>query len=259
MPNREPGRVLVVDDEQDTCCNLADILTDLGLRVDWACDGGSALELVRRNPYDVALLDLKMPGMHGLSLYREIKKLRAGTVALLVTAYAGGSTAEEALGAGAWRVVPKPVRIPALLGLVEEALAQPLVLVVDDDHDLCENLWQILRDRDFRVGLAYDGAGAEEELRDTSYDVVLIDMKLPVGNGSEVLRMVRGAQPRSRTVLITGSPAEMDPLIGRALAEGADGVCYKPFDVPELLEKVERLARAHPGRSGDGPDADRAP
>src|SRR5262245_3151806 len=98
----EPGpSVLVVDDEPDTCHNLTDILTDLGYRVDTAPDGPSALELVRKNPYDVALLDYKMPGMDGLTLYREIKRLRAGTVAIVVTAYAGGTTAEEALAAGA--------------------------------------------------------------------------------------------------------------------------------------------------------------
>src|SRR5262245_4860567 len=92
-----PPRILVVDDDVDTCRNLSDILTDLGYRVDTAHDGASALELVRRHPYDVALLDLKMPGMSGLELYRQIKQLRAGTVAIIVTAYAGGSTTEEAL------------------------------------------------------------------------------------------------------------------------------------------------------------------
>ena len=71
------AHILVVDDEVDTCHNLSDILTDLGYRVDVAHDGISALELVRRNAYDVALLDYKMPGMDGLTLYREIKRLRA--------------------------------------------------------------------------------------------------------------------------------------------------------------------------------------
>src|SRR5438445_321145 len=78
-----PGhpRILVVDDDVDTCRNLSDILTDLGYQVETAHDGLTALELVRRRPYEVALLDYKMPGMDGLTLYREIKKLRAGTVA----------------------------------------------------------------------------------------------------------------------------------------------------------------------------------
>src|SRR5947209_12753171 len=108
--------ILVVDDEVDTCRNLSDILTDLGYHVDIAHDGLAALDLVRRHGYDVALLDLKMPGMDGLSLYREIKKLRSDTVAIIVTAYAGSGTSEEALAAGAWQVLAKPVDFPKLLG-----------------------------------------------------------------------------------------------------------------------------------------------
>src|SRR5262245_25402103 len=120
-PEGDP-RILVVDDDPDICRNLSDILTDLGYSVDYAHDGPGALELVSRRPYDVALLDLKMPGMDGLTLYREIKKQHAATVALLVTAYAGPATEVEALSAGAWKVVPKPVDFPTLLGLVDEAL-----------------------------------------------------------------------------------------------------------------------------------------
>ncbi|MDR3639042.1 MAG: response regulator [Isosphaeraceae bacterium] len=237
-------RVLVVDDEEDTCRNLSDILTDLGYRVDSACDGPTALELVRKEHYDIALLDLRMPGMDGLTLYREIKKLRAGTVAILVTAYAGGTTSEEALEAGAWQVLPKPVDLPVLLEMVDRVQDQPLVLVVDDDHDLCENLWQILRDRGYRVALAHDATGAAEQLRGTSFRIVLIDMKLPGGNGSEIFRLVREADPHSRTVLITGARPEMEALVEQVLAEGADAACYKPFDVPRLLDTLDRLAKA---------------
>src|SRR3954469_21470382 len=124
--------ILVVDDDVDICRNLADILGDLGYHVDTAHDGPSALELARRRPYDLALLDLKMPGMDGLTLYRELRKLRADAVALIVTAFAGPDTAAEAQAAGVWKVLPKPVDSPLLLQFVGEALDQPLVLVVDD-------------------------------------------------------------------------------------------------------------------------------
>src|SRR5438046_769744 len=161
MPVTTP-HLLVVDDGEDTCRNLSYIITDLGFRVDVAHDGPSALKLVKRNPYDVALLDLKMPGMDGLTLYREIKKLRAGTVAIIVTAYASSATAAEALAAGAWQVIPKPVEVTKLLPLVEEVLGQPLVLVVDDDHDLCATLWDLLRERGYRVCLAHHEREAAE-------------------------------------------------------------------------------------------------
>jgi CheY-like chemotaxis protein len=235
--------LLVVDDDVDTCRNLSDILTDLGYRVDTAHDGLTALELVRRNPYDVALLDLKMPGMDGLTLYREIKKLRAGTVAIIVTAYASSTTAAEALTAGAWQVLPKPVDLPRLLPLVDEALGQPLVLVVDDDPDLCANLWDLLRERGYRVCIAHDEGSAAAHLHEATFKVVLIDLKLSEGDGGRrVFQLVRRANPQARTLLITGFRTEMEQVVEKVLAEGADAVCYKPFDVPALLTTLQRLA-----------------
>ena len=234
--------ILVVDDEVDTCRNLSDILTDLGYYVEVAHEGQTALQMVRQKPYDVALLDLKMPGMDGLTLYRQIKKVRAATVAIVVTAYAGGDTKAEALAAGAWQVLAKPVDFPKLLGLVDEALGQPLVMVVDDDHDLCAALWDIFRERGFRVCLAHDEKEAAEQLHGQSFKVVLIDMKLPAGDGSTVFKIVRQTNPQARTVVITGHRSETDQLVKKVLDEGADAVCYKPFDVPDLLSVLQKLS-----------------
>jgi two-component system, NtrC family, response regulator HydG len=239
--------ILVVDDDVDTCRNLSDILTDLGYQVDVAHDGYQALDLVRRRPYDVALLDYKMPGMDGLTLYREIKKLRAGTVAIVVTAYAGGGTTEEALEAGAWKVLPKPVDFPPLLRLVEEAVGQPLVLVVDDDPDLCSTLWDLFRERGYRVALAHDEGEARGQLGDTRFQVVLIDLRLPDGDGAGVFRLVRAANPAARAVVITGHRGETEQLVEDLVKAGADAVCYKPFDVSRLLETVDRLSAKETG------------
>jgi CheY-like chemotaxis protein len=241
MKPKHPS-ILVVDDDPDTCRNLSDILTDLGYHVDTAPDGPTALDLVRRRPYDIALLDLKMPGMDGVTLYRELRMLRAETVAIIVTAFAGGDTASEALAAGAWHLLPKPVDFPRLLGLVDEALDRPLVLVVDDDPDLCSNLDDLLCDRGFRVCIAHDEQAAAARLRDQSFRVVLIDMKLPQGDGSGVFRLVRANNPQARTVVITGHRAELDPVVRQVVAEGADAVCYKPFDVPRLLSILQQLS-----------------
>ena len=241
--------ILVVDDDVDNCCNLWDIFTDLGYHVDVAHDGPSALEYVRRRPYDLALLDLKMPGMDGVTLYRELRKLRAETVAIVVTAFASREIAAEALAAGAWQLLPKPVDFPRLLSLVDEALGQPLVLVVDDDPDLCANLWDLLRDRGYRVALAHDESTAAAHLQDQAFKVVLIDLKLPQGDGGAVFRLVRSNNPQVRTILITGHSSELGAVIQQVMAEGADAVCYKPFNVPRLLATLEGLTR----RGAHGP------
>lgn len=233
--------ILVVDDEVDTCSNLTDIFSDFGYRVDVAYNGLQALELVKKNAYDVALLDLKMPGMDGLTLYREIRKLRAGTVALLVTAYVADAKANEALNAGVWHVLPKPVDFPQLMGFLEEAIRQPLVLVVDDDDDLCCNLWDVMRDQGYRVCVAHDEIEASERLTTRQYQVVLIDMKLPVGDGRRVFALTQQINPQAGTIAMTGLRPETEPLVQQVVAKGVDAVCYKPFDVSELLKTVKRL------------------
>lgn len=245
--NRDVPSILLVDDDVDICSNLADILADLGYRVDAAHDGPAALELIGRNRYDVAVLDYKMPGMNGVTLTREIRRVRPEMVSLLVTAHAG-SAADEALSAGAWHVLAKPVDMARLLGLVDEAIDQPLILVVDDDRDLCANLWDLLRDRGYRVGLAHGGEEAARRLTEATFEIVLIDIRLPDGDGSEVFRKVCEVTPEARTVLITGSSGAGE-LVEKILAEGADAVHYKPFDVPKLLDSLGRLVA--PRREGE--------
>jgi CheY-like chemotaxis protein len=233
--------ILLVDDDVDICNNMSDILADQGFHVETAYEGMTALKMAQRQMYDVVLLDLKMPGMDGLTLYREIKKVQAGAAAFLITAYASGSTFQDALAAGAWHVLPKPVDLPRLLRLIDEALERPLVLVVDDDPELCDNLWDLLHEWGYRVCIAHDGRQALERLRDSTR-IVLIDLTLPDQNGGEVFRRVREVRPDARTMLITGNRPEMAPKVARLQAEGVDAVCYKPFDIPQLLGTLGHLA-----------------
>lgn len=242
MPSTPP-RILIVDDEPDTCANLADILTDLGYAVDAAQDGPAALELVQQHSYDIALLDLRMPGMDGLELYRRIRQVSAETVAIVVTAYASSDTAQSVLATGAWKIVSKPINIGALLNLLSQALESPLVLVVDDDHDLCENLWELLHERGFRVCIAHDVPQAESKFSERRFHVVLIDMRLPTGNGEELLAALRRIDKEARAILITGHTSEMEQKVHRALEAGANAVCYKPFDVEQLLTTVQDLSQ----------------
>jgi CheY-like chemotaxis protein len=103
---------------------MDDIFTELGYAIDTAEGGEKALEKARQRRYDLGLLDLRMPGMDGLTLCRHLKELQPLMVAMIVTAYAGGLD-DEARVAGARHVVPKPIDFPKLLALVEEVLAHP--------------------------------------------------------------------------------------------------------------------------------------
>jgi DNA-binding response OmpR family regulator len=79
-------------------------------------------------------------------------------------------------------------------------------------------------------------------LKRHDYDVVLIDMKLPKGDGRGVFQLVRETTPQARTVLITGHRGENEEIVSALLKEGANGVCYKPFDVAKLLATIGELA-----------------
>ncbi len=241
MTERTPTTVLVVDDEVDTCHNLADILTDLGYDVDTASSGAAALDLARQKSYDVVLLDLKMPGMDGLTLYRHVRRIQPSTVAVIVTAYASEAAMRDAMNAGAWDVVAKPVDLGQLLRLVDDAVQQPLILVVDDDESLCDSLWDLLHERRVRVALAHSEQEAIHSLETRTYQVVLVDLKLPGGDGRAVLSALQRLSPESHTILITGYPDEFGDIIESAIGHGADAVCYKPFNLQQLLSTVDQL------------------
>jgi DNA-binding NtrC family response regulator len=196
--------------------------------------------------FDIALLDLMMPGMDGAALYAEMKRVRAGTAALLVTAYPGHPRAEAAQAAETWRVLPKPVDMGRLLGLMEEAAGQPLVLVVDDDADLCASLWDVLREHGFRACLAHDAATAVARVREDGYRVILLDMKLPDGDGSQVFQSARGTVSAGQVVVMTGHQAETEPRVEKLRSEGAGAVLRKLIDVPALLATLRKLTAEEP-------------
>jgi CheY-like chemotaxis protein len=117
--------ILLVDDDQDTCASLSDVISDLGYRVDVAYNGPAALDLSRRQLYGLALLDYRMPGMTGVELYGHIKQVQADTVGVLVTAYAGEDTVQAANRVGIRQVLRKPVDFARLIPLIEEVAGEP--------------------------------------------------------------------------------------------------------------------------------------
>jgi len=234
--------LLIVDDEADACRNLSDIFADLGYQVDTANDGLEALERMQAAHYDVAVLDLMMPGMDGIELYHEIKQRSPETVAVLATAYPNHPRVDQALKSGLWKILAKPVDLTQLTSALDEALQQPLVLVVDDDHELCANLRDLLRDRGCRVAVAHDVRSATARLQSNGFGIVLVDLRLPDGDGRELLQTVRRIESHARTILITGHRTES---VGEPPNDiHADAICYKPFDVRRLLALVEGFNRS---------------
>jgi CheY-like chemotaxis protein len=118
-----PECLLIVDDEQDFCLSLSDVLGEFGYVTDVAYRAREALELAKGSKHRLALLDFKLPCMTGVELFNQLRAIDGGIEAMLVTGFASSETTEAAAAAGIRQVVEKPVDVPKLLSLINEALA----------------------------------------------------------------------------------------------------------------------------------------
>jgi excisionase family DNA binding protein len=117
-------RILVVDDESSIRELLSKTLALAEYEVDAAPDGRAALERLRLGHYDLLIADLKMPGMDGLTLIREAKRLKADLPVIIITGFSTESSAIEAVNTGVAGYLTKPFRVPQVLAAAARALGE---------------------------------------------------------------------------------------------------------------------------------------
>jgi DNA-binding NtrC family response regulator len=117
-----PKRILVVDDDRAVLQSCENILADEGHVVETAGSGAAGLELLKHRSFDLALVDLKMPGMNGLELLEAARRLHPELVVIIFTGYATIETAVEAIKLGAFNYVTKPFKASELVATVEKGL-----------------------------------------------------------------------------------------------------------------------------------------
>jgi excisionase family DNA binding protein len=121
-----PGRprVLVVDDESAIRDLLAKTLALAEYDVDLAPDGRAALERLRIIPYDLLITDLKMPGIDGLTVIREARRLKTDIPVIIITGFSTEASAIEAVNLGVSGYLTKPFRVPRVLAAAAKALGE---------------------------------------------------------------------------------------------------------------------------------------
>ncbi len=239
-----PGklRILVVDDNEEFCQNVTDILELRDYEVVSAYDGFKGLEAVKENGFDMVLMDIKMPVMDGVETYRKVKEIAPAMPVIMVTAYAVEDLIREALREGAFGALKKPLDFDKLFKLIKRATPNgELILVVDDDKNLCANMKDVLSDKGYRVSVAYDGNMAVEKAWENNFDIMLIDLKLPSLNGLETYLAIRDIRPDAVVIIITGYPQEMSKLAQQALQGNAYACLEKPVKVDELVSLFKQI------------------
>jgi len=117
-------KILIVDDERDTCEILVEMLVEEGYQTFFALTGQIALNKVKKEKPDLVLLDIKMPQMDGIEALNRMKKIDKDIVVVMITAYGDLDTAKEAMRLGAHDYVTKPFDLNFIKAVIREALAE---------------------------------------------------------------------------------------------------------------------------------------
>lgn len=187
------GSILVVDDEAASRESLKDVLTDEGYDVSVAADGAEAAELLQGAEFDIVITDLRMPGLDGMGLLREVRRLCPQTLVILMTAHASVETAVEALRQGAHDYMIKPLIFDEVLTKVARLLERR------------ELAWQIQYLR------------REVESR--------FDIDNMIGESvvmRQITAMIHKVAPTKSTVLITGESGVGKEVVARAIHRESD-------------------------------------
>ena len=262
----EAARVLLVDDDPDVIEGTLLILDELGLCGDAASSGFDAVPLVERahhegHDYRFIIVDWVMPGMDGIETIRRIRsEVGDSTPIVLLTAYDWHEIEEEARAAGVSAFVSKPLfksRLQHVLKLFShpsgpaespcpptEVHLEGRVLVVEDNLLNLEIATELIQGLGADVDQAINGQKAVNAMANTPegyYDLVFMDMQMPVMGGVEATRAIReqertGGRKAVPIVAMTANAFNEDRE--RALAAGMDGFIPKPFDARQLYETL---------------------
>ena len=268
--------VLIVDDDKELCLETAASLNEIGMKAEWTQTGAEAVAMVgERNrigqDYRVVLLDWLMPGLNGVETAREIRRTVGREIPIMIiTAYDWADIEEEARNAGIDGFLSKPLfkstlyhGISSLLYQKEEnveaaetrPMLQGLHILVAEDNDIN---WEIAQELLTMQGAlpvrAVHGGECLRILNDSAageYDVVLMDVQMPVMNGYEATRQIRKL-PRADLgeipiIAMTANAFAED--IQEAKTAGMDGHLSKPIDIGVLIREVRKVVEG--GKSGD--------
>jgi signal transduction histidine kinase/CheY-like chemotaxis protein len=260
------SRVLIVDDNATNRAILVEQTRAWGMEPTAVPGGAEALdELTRRGRpsagYDVAILDLCMPGMDGLELAARISDLRAPRPGVLLLTSGPDVSAADAAAAGIEVRLTKPASLSRLheglrrvLGARQEAPAEIRrpevtrrghVLVVEDSEVNQIVAVGILEHLGFTTDVADDGRTALERLRTTSYDAVLMDCQMPDIDGYQATRALRDLEGTTRhTPVVALTAGAVQGERERCLAAGMDDYLTKPISPVEVDAVLARWVGA---------------
>lgn len=236
--------ILIVDDDSGLRRTMAMIFERRGYVVEIAADGAEAVARVRDHPFDMVLMDVRMPVLDGVQALKQIRAMRPEAVVTMMTGFALEDLLQDALAEGAFALLDKPVNVDEVIALIEQAhrIQQgALILIAADEPATCATLQGVLTQHGYRVCLARSQEEAVAQVRECAFDVLLVDLRLPVFNGLETYLTLKAICPQAVAIVFTAFPQEIQDLAELACNADAYTCLYKPLDIDKLLELVQKI------------------
>ena len=262
-------KALVVDDDFNTCDSVAKLLTRVGMRAEWTLSGREAVLRARQSielgdPCRAYIIDWRLPDMNGIEVTRQIRSLNDDTPIIILTAYDWSDIEGEAKAAGVTAFCSKPMFLSDLRDTLLTAIGHTQtetqdilpgknadfrgrhILLVEDNELNREIAVAILHEYGFLVDTAENGAVAVEKIRTSDpgrYDLVLMDVQMPVMDGCTATRRIRALKDPARAavpiVAMTANVFEEERK--RAFDCGMNGFLSKPIVIEELIDALRDI------------------
>ena len=262
-------KALVVDDDFNTCDSVTKMLVKVGMRSEWTLSGKEAVLRARQSmemgdAFHAYIIDWRLPDMNGIEVTRQIRSLGDDTPIIILTAYDWSDIEVEARAAGVTAFCAKPMFMSDIRDTLMTAIGQKqaeaedailpaagsdfrgkCILLVEDNELNSEIAVEILNEYGFLVDTAENGAEAVEKVKNSkpgNYDLVLMDVQMPVMNGYEATKQIRALDnPALAGITILAMTANaFDEDKKKALECGMDGFLSKPIVIEELISILQK-------------------
>ena len=258
-------KVLVADDDTDTCLSISSMLTEIGMRSEWTVSGKEAVIRAKHSmeigdEFYAYIIDWLMPDMNGIETVRRIRRVIGDSKPIIIlTAYDWSDVEQEAREAGVTAFCEKPLFISQLRDLLANPMPQesaPVekpfdyagkrILLVEDNELNQEIAKTILEDAGFTVETANNGVTAVEMMEQAvlgQYNLILMDIQMPMMNGYEAAKKIRAMKNPDIAsipiVAMTANAFEEDKE--KSYAAGMNGHLTKPVSVEKLMEMIRKM------------------
>ena len=263
-------KALVVDDDFNTCDSVTKMLVKVGMRAEWTLSGKEAVLRARQSiemsdVYHAYIIDWRLPDMNGIEVTRQIRSLHDDTPIIILTAYDWSDIEVEAKAAGVTAFCAKPMFMSDLRETLMSALGQKPadavqgllpeknadfkgkhILLVEDNELNREIAQEILREYGFLVNSAENGAVAVEKVSTAapgSYDLVLMDVQMPIMDGYTATRKIRALDDpaRAKLPILAMTANAFDEDRRNALESGMNGFLSKPIVIDDLMQELHKI------------------